>query len=129
MSQHSNLVGKQGSKVRAGGRAPRSLRGGNTPQDDGSARNDSARRPGGNTRSRGSRPGVDPLRNQPAGNPNEPAGPITGEGFREWSDRMRDVEELLEDPGLRAEAARIRDRAAGRAKSSSDTPKYRTGPS
>ena len=40
-------------------------------------------------------------------------GPITGEGFRQWSDRMRDVEELLEDPQLRAEAARIRDRARG----------------
>jgi hypothetical protein len=42
-----------------------------------------------------------------------PARPITGEGFREWSDRMRDVEELLDDPGLRAEAARIRDRVRG----------------
>jgi hypothetical protein len=47
------------------------------------------------------------------GNPNGPGGPITGEGFREWSDRMRDVEELLEDPALRAEAARIRDRVRG----------------
>jgi hypothetical protein len=42
-----------------------------------------------------------------------PGGPITGEGFRPWSDRMRDVEELLEDPELRAEAARIRDRVRG----------------
>ena len=42
-----------------------------------------------------------------------PGGPITGEGFRQWSDRMRDVEELLDDPQLRAEAARIRDRARG----------------
>jgi hypothetical protein len=42
-----------------------------------------------------------------------PGGPITGEGFREWSDRMRDVEELLENPDLRAEAARIRDRVRG----------------
>ena len=50
---------------------------------------------------------------QLAGDPNGPGGPITGEGFREWSDRMRDVEELLEDPGLRAEAARIRDRVRG----------------
>lgn len=40
-------------------------------------------------------------------------GPITGEGFRQWADRMRDVEELLQDPQLRAEAARIRDRARG----------------
>jgi hypothetical protein len=42
-----------------------------------------------------------------------PGGPITGEGFRQWSDRMRDVEELLDEPELRAEAARIRDRVRG----------------
>jgi hypothetical protein len=42
-----------------------------------------------------------------------PGGPITGENFRQWSDRMRDVEELVTDPELRAEAARIRDRARG----------------
>jgi hypothetical protein len=38
-------------------------------------------------------------------------GPITGEGFRDWSDRLRDVEEMVGDPRLRAEAARVRDRA------------------
>ncbi|MGE3820387.1 MAG: hypothetical protein AB7I30_13315 [Isosphaeraceae bacterium] len=48
-----------------------------------------------------------------AGGPAGPGGPITGEGFREWSDRMRDVEELLQDPDLRAEAGRIRDRVRG----------------
>lgn len=48
-----------------------------------------------------------------SGGPGGPAGPIVGEGFREWSDRMRNVEELLEDPELRAEAARIRDRVRG----------------
>ena len=37
--------------------------------------------------------------------------PLTGEGFRDWSDRLRDVEEMVGDPRLRAEAARIRDRA------------------
>jgi hypothetical protein len=47
------------------------------------------------------------------GGPGGPGGPITGEGFREWTDRMRDVEELLGDPQLRAEAARIRDRVRG----------------
>ncbi|MBA3313613.1 MAG: hypothetical protein H0T47_10050 [Planctomycetaceae bacterium] len=45
--------------------------------------------------------------------PVSPGGPITGGGFREWSDRMRDVEELVNDPELRAEAARIRDRVRG----------------
>ncbi|MEX2141065.1 MAG: DUF4175 family protein [Pirellulales bacterium] len=38
-------------------------------------------------------------------------GPLTGEGFRDWSDRLRDVEEMVGDPRLRAEAARVRDRA------------------
>jgi len=34
-----------------------------------------------------------------------------GQEFREWSDRLRDVEEMVDDPELRAEAARIRERA------------------
>jgi hypothetical protein len=37
--------------------------------------------------------------------------PLTGDEFREWSDRLRDVEEMVDDPDLRAEAARIRERA------------------
>ncbi|MAT68312.1 MAG: hypothetical protein CMJ58_02195 [Planctomycetaceae bacterium] len=43
--------------------------------------------------------------------PAAPAGPITGDDFREWDDRLRNVEDLLEDPELRADVARIRDRA------------------
>ena len=38
-------------------------------------------------------------------------GPFTGENFREWSDRLRDVEEMVGDPRLRARAAAIRERA------------------
>jgi hypothetical protein len=38
-------------------------------------------------------------------------GPITGAEYSQWSDRLRDVEEMLDVPELRAEAARIRDRA------------------
>lgn len=37
--------------------------------------------------------------------------PITGDDFRQWSDRLRDIEEIVEDPELRAEAARIREEA------------------
>jgi hypothetical protein len=40
-----------------------------------------------------------------------PGGPITGDEFRQWSDRLRDVEEMLENPNLRAEVAEINDRA------------------
>lgn len=46
-----------------------------------------------------------------AGRPGGPRGPITGEDFRDWADRLRDVEEMLDDVELRDQAARIRDRA------------------
>jgi hypothetical protein len=36
---------------------------------------------------------------------------LTGGDFRDWSDRLRDVEEMIEDPQLREQAARIRDQA------------------
>jgi len=38
-------------------------------------------------------------------------GPILGAEYTQWSDRLRDVEEMLDEPELRAQAARIRDRA------------------
>ena len=41
---------------------------------------------------------------------NYSGGPISGEGYLDWTDRMRDVEEMVDDPELRSEAARIRDR-------------------
>lgn len=47
-------------------------------------------------------------RGGPGGIPN---GPITGNQFREWSDRMRDVEEMVSDPKLRSKVAQIRERA------------------
>ena len=37
--------------------------------------------------------------------------PLSGGDYLDWSDRLRDVEEMVDDPELRAEAARIRDRA------------------
>jgi hypothetical protein len=45
------------------------------------------------------------------GGPEDRRGPITGEDFRQWSEGMREVEDMLDDPDLAAEAARIRDRA------------------
>jgi len=41
----------------------------------------------------------------------ETAGPLTGSEFRQWSDRTRDVEEMLSQPVERSEIARVRDRA------------------
>jgi hypothetical protein len=45
------------------------------------------------------------------GGPERRGGPITGENFRNWADRLRDVEEMLDDGELRSDAARIRERA------------------
>jgi len=41
----------------------------------------------------------------------EQAGPLTGEDYSNWSDRLRDVEEMIDVPELRNEVARVRDRA------------------
>lgn len=38
-------------------------------------------------------------------------GPLTGEGYAQWSDRLRDVEEMLDFPDLRNEVAGIREQA------------------
>ena len=38
-------------------------------------------------------------------------GPITGENFTEWADRLRNVEELVEDPVLRNQLTQARERA------------------
>ena len=38
-------------------------------------------------------------------------GPLTGQDYREWSDNLRDVEEMLTERQLREEVARVRDRA------------------
>lgn len=92
----------QGGEPR-GGRGPGSLRG----SPDGRRPEAAGDDPGGAGRNAGIDRLLDGI------NRGGPGGPITGEGFREWSDRMRDVEELLEDPDLRAEAARIRDRVRG----------------
>jgi hypothetical protein len=43
--------------------------------------------------------------------PERAVAPIAGGDYLNWSDRLRDVEEMVDDPELRAEAARIRDRA------------------
>lgn len=38
-------------------------------------------------------------------------GPFTGEGYRDWSERLATVEELLSDPELANDAARVADNA------------------
>jgi hypothetical protein len=46
-------------------------------------------------------------------NPEDPLqqGPLTGRGYTPWSDRLRDVEELIEIPELRTDVAAARERA------------------
>jgi hypothetical protein len=39
------------------------------------------------------------------------AGPLTGDDFVSWSDRLRDVEEMIEEPALRNQVAAARQRA------------------
>ena len=53
--------------------------------------------------------------------------PLTGDEYMPWSDRLRDVEEMLDDPTLRAEAARIRDRARAVRANSSGTRNCQAG--
>ncbi|MBL8810938.1 MAG: hypothetical protein JNM43_12230 [Planctomycetaceae bacterium] len=42
---------------------------------------------------------------------NTPGQPLTGNEFGQWSDQLRDVEEMLDDPELRNRVAQVRDRA------------------
>jgi hypothetical protein len=44
-------------------------------------------------------------------NQTDPNGPLTGRDFRQWSDRLRDVQELLTESDLRNEVAKVWDSA------------------
>ena len=41
------------------------------------------------------------------------AAPLTGGDYRAWTDRLRDVEEMVDAPDLRSQATQIRERARG----------------
>jgi hypothetical protein len=45
------------------------------------------------------------------GQQGDPNSPLTGRDFTQWSDRLRDVEEMLSEPDLRNDVARVRDSA------------------
>jgi hypothetical protein len=93
--------GEQGAgERRSGGGAPRSLSDAAEPND---LDRDGAFAPGLFERG-GSTP-------RGGSNGNRPWAPIAGEDYLDWSDRLRDVEQMVDDPKLQAEAARIRDRA------------------
>lgn len=97
-------------------------RGGNTQRENGNrnssqrrglASNDAQNRGGGNTRenSGGRRGFFDDATERTGGGPTGPGGPLTGNEFTNWSDRLRDVEETLDFPDLRNRVAEIRERA------------------
>lgn len=50
-------------------------------------------------------------RESDGGSASRNAAPLTGEDYRGWSNRLREVEEILDDDELRNQAARVRDRA------------------
>ncbi|SIO41371.1 hypothetical protein SAMN05444166_4502 [Singulisphaera sp. GP187] len=106
--QQPGQQGQRGGQRGQQGQGP--LRGGNTPQGDQPGQ---PGRQAGALGGGGEGSGLEQMLEGLSSNGGTPGGPITGEGFRRWSDRMRDVEELLNDPELRAEAARIRDRVRG----------------
>ncbi len=51
------------------------------------------------------------LLTQDLGNLDPTLGPITGENYAQWADRLRTVEQLIDDPNLRQQVATIRGRA------------------
>ncbi|MCC9657262.1 hypothetical protein [Rhodopirellula halodulae] len=61
--------------------------------------------------SRSRQGGSNPSAAQAPSTPSDFASPLLGEGFREWSDGLRDIEEMVSDPELRSRATRIRERA------------------
>jgi hypothetical protein len=118
--QSSKGSGKGGGKGEGGGQESTDANGEpsgeNTPQDSENPgqqpgqQNGSSRLAGGDRS--GQRTGLDRLSGFTGGGGNEEMlTPFTGNNFRGWSDRLRDVEESLSDPELRGEAARIRERA------------------
>ncbi len=84
------------------------------PADNQSQQAGQGKAPGGG--GRGGRPGLQNLlggniEGGGGGSVNRPDGPLTGEDFSAWSDRLRDVEEMIDLQDVRSEVARVRGRA------------------
>ena len=54
---------------------------------------------------------LDPLFNSSQNGDPGGGGPITGSQYADWSERLRDVQEMLDEPEWRNQVARVRDRA------------------
>ncbi|MBW7989736.1 MAG: hypothetical protein FVQ84_06950 [Planctomycetes bacterium] len=117
--------GRQSPQQPQGGRLSANAPGGNRPtgSDPNNAQQQGSPRGGSRGQTANARAG---MRSNPGGrtgpggwggtlsgqwDQGDPNGPLTGRDFSQWSDRLRDVEEMLTERDLRDEAARIRDRA------------------
>lgn len=117
--------GSQGSSPRSGerqgepGQQPENSRQGQPGQQGQASEQGEGGQPGESAQPgpRGGSGGAGGMLNEIAGESEATAegaalgGPIAGGGFRQWSDALRDVEEMVSDPALRSEASVIRDRA------------------
>jgi hypothetical protein len=120
--QSGQSQGQQpGESQNQSGQAQANAAGGNSPSQNqpnangqGQGQRNGQQR-GGQTGGGGEEGGLENLRQlaeQFGGGPRDQGGPITGGDFVNWSDRLREVEEMLESPALRGEVARVRERVA-----------------
>jgi len=58
-------------------------------------------------------PGIGQTGNQQSGGSGPRGGPLTNQDYRDWSSRLGDIQEMLDQPEQRNEIARIRDAARG----------------
>jgi hypothetical protein len=105
--------GADDRKGRPDGQGGRRQNGEGRPRGQQRAPSDGLRaaEPGASRRLRGGREDADAARGGSVGGNPPSTGPLTGDDFRDWSDRLREVEEMVSDPELKSDAARIRDRA------------------
>lgn len=107
---------KQAGSPSRQGKSPVQLASAQTAKGQGSSSNSGSRKPSGQQRTPQSLKGSQgKSKGNSGGNQGGPGGqstgPITGNHFRQWTDRMRDVEEMVGDPELRSKVAQIRERA------------------
>ncbi len=122
-AQSGSQPGKQGQSGQAGQQPMTGQQGGqegspmnSNSQSSSQQANGGARRPGGLRNNPNGRGGsTSPAAETSGGAEQEgragPANPITGQGFNEFSDQLREAEELVTDPKLRADIARVREMA------------------
>ena len=99
----------QGRSLQPSGRTSR---GGGLGPESGRMRPNDSRKPTGQSPSSGG--GLQPMGGETGGfmdRRERSSSPLTGEDYLDWSDRLRNVEEVLSDPDLRSIAAGVRDRA------------------